>query len=246
MLIVTHIMMVVRFTLFIYLWVGTLADRTHYRIGSLDPLMLDSFKTSVNGEILYENRVIGSKGNWRKYEVISADEILYLENTTLFHRFTHSPSYDHSLACNVSCFTFDRLSRRIIWVDTTSSRLKGSDEEGIQPLLLPDCLDISAYADTLLVLHANHTLTLNNNPILKKADEIPLIVFLPYSNRYVMGEVGQYTILMYSISISLVIVFRFVLIRFGKQRGEDVSREMLTLLPLIRDKEQHCEHSSNV
>lgn len=197
---------------------GSFGDQIHYRLSSLDPLTLDSFKTVDCGDIVYGGRVIGRVGgNWSKYEVLSGgDEILYLERGTLFHRFTSkSPAYDHPLAYDVACFTFDRLSRRPLWVDAKSARLKGGPDDGASPrILLPDCLDISAssYPDALLVLHANHTLTLNSRPILEGADELPAAIFVIPSNSssLVMGEVGQYTVILYSISISIVLIIRFI------------------------------------
>lgn len=227
-------MVVVRFMSFILLWVEILADQTHFRISSLDPIKLDSFKTSECGDIVYEKRVIGNVGNWSKYEVITVDEIVYLENGTLFHRFTHSPSYDHPLAHNVSCFTFDRLSRRIVWVDAVTARLNTNEND--EAPLLPDCLDIATYAGTTVALHANHTVTLNNKPIAENANELPQVFFVPCTRRYVIGEVGQYTIMLYSISLSFVLVFRFIL--FGK--GGRNTPPIESLLPHF--SEQSCKH----
>jgi len=227
-LIRTHIMMLGWLTFYSLFW-GTFGDQTHYRLSSLDPLTLDSFKTAECGDIVYGGRVIGRVGgNWSKYEVLSEGELLFLERGTLYHRFiAKSPAYDHPLAYDVACFTFDRLSRRPMWVDATSARLKGGpDDDGASArLLLPDCLDISAsssYPDTLLVLHANRTLTLNRRPILEGADELPAIFVIPSnSSSLVMGEVGQYTVILYSISISIVLIIRFM---YSKQ-----DRELLPL-----------------
>lgn len=201
----------------------------HFRLQSLYPITLGSSYTSDCNEIVFNGEVIGIAENWTDYNVIDKNEILYLKNHTLYHRFLTNPSLDFPLAHSVECFSFDSIMRRTIWT-TQEGKLLSSDNS--TPPLIFACVRMIVFSDTFLVLHRNRTITLNWKPIVESAYSLPLIVPPSNSELCSVDFINKHTVIVSSITCIVIIIFRSLL-NVGRSRivnTRHIGRSLITSL----------------
>lgn len=186
------------------------APRESFRLQSLSPFTIGVHYTTPCNEIVFNNKTLGLAGNWTSYEIVNENELLYLENGTLFHRFVYDNSLDHPLVHSVACFALDRINMRIIWV-TLDGELISSDNS--TPRINFSCTEMQVVGDSFLVLHTNSTITHNWQKIADHAHSLPLL--MP-SDTCSFSLLNSQTVIVSSITCSIIIVVR-VLLNIGRR-----------------------------